>query len=233
MPQNSCGLLGHDLRAGDDAVDGHGADHQRHHGVGRNAEREQRNEGGLRAGIVGRLRPGHALDGALARSARGPWRASSPACRRRTARARRRCPAAGPGAPPRNVPRSDRPCRLRACPCGWAAGCRSRRARRRGSASISRLRRISAKPNMPMAMHGDIDAVGDLAPAERQALLAGLEIGADGREQDADQDDGDRLQHRAARQHDGEHQAQHHQREIVGRAEQQRHARSAARRARR
>ena len=38
MPQNSCGPLRHDLRAGLDAVDGERADHQRHHGVAGNAE---------------------------------------------------------------------------------------------------------------------------------------------------------------------------------------------------
>ena len=70
MPQNRLGLLGHHLRAGDDAVDGHGAHHQRHHRVGRDAEREQRDEGGLRAGVVGRFRPGHALDGARAEARR-------------------------------------------------------------------------------------------------------------------------------------------------------------------
>ena len=64
------GLLGHDLRTRDDAVDGHGADHQGHHRVGRDAEREQRNEGRLGAGVVGRLGPRHALDGA-ASEARG------------------------------------------------------------------------------------------------------------------------------------------------------------------
>ena len=34
--------------------------------VGRNAQRQQRNERGLRAGVVGGLRPGHAFDRALA-----------------------------------------------------------------------------------------------------------------------------------------------------------------------
>ena len=55
-------LLGHHLRARHDAVDRHGADHQRHHGVGRDAEREQRNERGLRGGVVGAFRCRNALD---------------------------------------------------------------------------------------------------------------------------------------------------------------------------
>ena len=69
-PQKSCGLARHHLRAGLDAVDGHRADHQRHHRVGRNAQRQQRNEGGLRAGVVGALRPRHAFDRALAEARR-------------------------------------------------------------------------------------------------------------------------------------------------------------------
>ena len=66
MPQNMLGPLGHDLRAGLDAVDGERADHQRHHRVAGNAERQHRDERGLRAGIVGGFRPGHALDRAVA-----------------------------------------------------------------------------------------------------------------------------------------------------------------------
>jgi hypothetical protein len=48
-------VAGHHLRARLDVVDGHRAHHQRHHRVGRNAQRQQRDEGGLRAGVVGRL----------------------------------------------------------------------------------------------------------------------------------------------------------------------------------
>ena len=65
-PQNSCGCDGHHLRAGLDALDHHRADHQRHDGVARNAERQQRDEARLRAGIVGGFRRGDALDRAVA-----------------------------------------------------------------------------------------------------------------------------------------------------------------------
>jgi hypothetical protein len=58
--------FGHHLRPGRDALDHHGADHQGHHGVGRDAEREQRDEGGLRAGVVRRFGRRHALDRTLA-----------------------------------------------------------------------------------------------------------------------------------------------------------------------
>ena len=70
--------------------------------------------------------------------------------------------------------------------------------------------------------HREVDAVRQERQAEGHALLAGLEVGADGGEQDADQDHGDRLQDRAAREHDGEDEAHDHEREILGRAEDQR-----------
>ena len=69
--------------------------------------------------------------------------------------------------------------------------------------------------------HREVDAVGQERQAEGHALLAGLEVGADGGEQHADQDHGDRLEDRAARQHDGEDEAHDHEREILGRAEDQ------------
>jgi hypothetical protein len=70
--------------------------------------------------------------------------------------------------------------------------------------------------------HGEVDAVGERREAEGHALLAGLEVGADGREQQAQHDHAEGLQDRAARQHDREAQTHHHQRKILGRAEQQR-----------
>src|SRR5713101_255392 len=63
-------VLGHHQRPGHDAVDGHRADHQGHDRIGRDSEREERDEGALRACVVRRFRPGHALDGAPAEAAR-------------------------------------------------------------------------------------------------------------------------------------------------------------------
>ncbi len=84
---------------------------------------------------------------------------------------------------------------------------------------------ISAKPNMPMAMTAtSMPSAISLQPNVSRSSPLSRSVPTVG-QQDADQDDGDRLGHRAARQHDREHQAQHHQREVVGRAEQQRHAR--------
>jgi hypothetical protein len=55
-------LLGRHVRARNDALDDHRADHQRHHRVRRNAEGEHRDERGLRTGIVGRFRTGNPGD---------------------------------------------------------------------------------------------------------------------------------------------------------------------------
>ena len=192
MPQNRFGVLGHDLRARHDAVDGHGADHQRHDGVRRDAEREQRDEGGLRAGVVGALRSRDALDGALAEAASDPSRASSRSCRTRRARARRRCRAGCRG--------------CRRWPC------------RAGSARPSPCMSCRLGSSRPIACLDDVARLGvvevaqDLGDAEEahgerrrsrcrrtgtapegHALLAGLEVGADRREQDADEDHGDGL----------------------------------------
>ena len=99
MPQNTLRPLGHDLRAGLDAVDHQRADHQRHHGIARNAERQHRDERGLRARIVGGFRSGDALDRAVAELRRDRATPSSPAHRRRTT------PSVAP--PPGSTP-SDR-----------------------------------------------------------------------------------------------------------------------------
>ncbi len=59
-------LLLHHLRTRHDAVNGHRADHQRHHRVRRNTERQQRDERGLGGGIVGAFGRRNAFDRAAA-----------------------------------------------------------------------------------------------------------------------------------------------------------------------
>ena len=86
-------LLLHHLRTRHDAVNGHRADHQRHHRVRRDAERQQRNERGLRRGIVGAFRRRDAFDRALAEPLTDPSRSSSRAYRPQTTRSPRRRPA--------------------------------------------------------------------------------------------------------------------------------------------
>ena len=70
--------------------------------------------------------------------------------------------------------------------------------------------------------HGDddeADAVEEIADAEREARVAGIDVGADETQQHAEEDHAHGLDHRARRHDHGEHEAEHHQREIVGRRE--------------
>ena len=69
---------------------------------------------------------------------------------------------------------------------------------------------------------GEADAFGEGRDAERKALLAGIDVGADESEQQADDHHRDGLAQRAARQHDRADQPEHHQREVVGGLEFQR-----------
>ncbi len=65
----------------------------------------------------------------------------------------------------------------------------------------------------------DVDTVGQLGDAEREAGPAGIAVGADEAHQQAEDDHGDRLDHRAMGEHHRGHEAEHHQREILGRTE--------------
>ncbi len=198
----------------------HGAHHQRHHRVGRDAQREQRDEGRLRAGVVGGLRTRHALDGAAAeaRGVLGELLLERVGGERPEHRAVARQQAQN---------RSEqRAARDRGSGLLEVLAARQQLADRPVH-DVAGLRALQIAQDLREAEHahgedGDIEAVGDLGPAEGETLLAALEVGADGGEEDAHQDHGDRLRHRAARQHHGEHEAQHHEGEVVRRAEQQR-----------
>ena len=94
-------------------------------------------------------------------------------------------------------------------------------------ATLLRQFEIADDLREPEHAHGDVgepDAVGEFREIEGHATGAGFEIGADHREEQAEHDHGDRLEHRAFRQHDREDQAEHHEREVFGRPEQQREA---------
>ena len=62
--------------------------------------------------------------------------------------------------------------------------------------------------------NGEVDAAFKIVKAQRQAWFSGLDVGADGREQDAEEDHCHGFEERAARQHDREDEAHDHQREI-------------------
>ena len=220
MPQNRVRVLGHHLRTGDDAVDGHRADHQRHHRVGRDAEREQRNERGLRAGIVGGLRPCHAFDRALAEARRilGQLLLQRVGRKRREHRAIARQDAEHGSEPGRPHDRSERAAQIRSDGSSrpmWPLTTLR-------DSGFSRLRRISAMPNTPMASTAKSMPSDRSINPESEAILAGLEVGADRGEQQSEHDHDDGFEHRAARQHDRKPEAEHHQPEIFGGPEQQR-----------
>ena len=65
----------------------------------------------------------------------------------------------------------------------------------------------------------EVEAVGHLRHVEGEALGAGLDVGADQPEQQAQHDHGEGLEQRAAGQRHRGDQAQHHQREVFRRAE--------------
>ena len=73
------------------------------------------------------------------------------------------------------------------------------------------------------AQRHEVEPVGDLRQVEGEARRAGLDVGADQAQQQAQHDHGERLEQRARGQRHRGHQAQHHQREILGRAELERH----------
>ena len=81
----------------------------------------------------------------------------------------------------------------------------------------------SAMPNRPSASADDLDAVEQLGEAEGEARRAGLDVGADDADRQAEHRHGDALERRAARQRRAREQAQQHQRADFGRAELQRH----------
>jgi hypothetical protein len=67
MPQNSSGCSLATLGPWHDPLDDHRANHQRHDRVRRNPKRQQRNERGLGSGIVGGFRSGNPGDGPVAK----------------------------------------------------------------------------------------------------------------------------------------------------------------------
>ena len=65
----------------------------------------------------------------------------------------------------------------------------------------------------------EVDAVGELELAQREALLAGVDVGADQPKEEPEHDHGKRLEDRAVRERDRRDQAENHEREVLGGAE--------------
>ncbi len=216
MPQNSAGCSVATFGPGHDALDDHRADHQRHHRIGRDAERQHRDERGLRAGIVGRFRPGDAGDGALAEFLGRVRRRAFRPCRRRRRPGWRRRRAGCRAAEPMTVPRTIGAAMLPEVVAG-----------RQQPADLPDQHRalvlvLEIAQDLGDAEHADRDGdevqpVGIFADAEREARRAGVDVGADEAEQQAEHDHRQRLDDRAVRQRDRRDQADDHQREILGR----------------
>ncbi|MNI26530.1 hypothetical protein D3C73_802320 [compost metagenome] len=211
----------HDLRAGLDVVDRHCADHQRHHGVTRDTERQQRNERRLCGSVVRRFRASQAGRMALAEA----FRILRDLLFQRVGRERRQH---------RATARQDTQGRTQ-----------GRTAQHGGSGFLEflhvRVQRadlvgdvdavfllLQVGHDFGEAEHahghdGEVDTVLQFGNAEVVAGNARVDVGADHAQQQTQDDHRDCLGQRARSQHHGADQAQAHQREVLGGAELERH----------
>ena len=148
-PQKSAGSSSITFGPGRDPLDDERADHQRHDGMRRQAQRQQRDERGLRGGVVGGLRAGDALDRPMAerlRALRDRFSTVYERERREDVAGARQDPQRGPERRAAEDGRDD-PAKVLARQHRFLTRLTTTLARR----SSSRFRRISATPNMPTA----------------------------------------------------------------------------------
>ena len=217
------GLGFHHAGAGLDALDDQRADHQRHDGVGGDAQGEQGDEAGLGGGVVGGFRAGNTFDGAEAELV--------PALRHLAfhhiaAEGSERGATTGQNA---QEGANDRATQHRWCGAAELFLGQPQAADLVGQ-HRARFGAFEVQHDFGDAehAHGDgheADAVGQFRDAEGEALLAGLHIGADQAQRHAEDHHADGLHHRALGEHRGDDQAEQHEREVIGRAEAQRHLR--------
>ena len=217
QPPEQRRLLGHDGRAGLDALNDHRADHQRHHRVGRNAQRQHRDERGLRTGVVCRLRRRHAFDGPLAEIGL-VLRHFLFQCV--SGKGRKHRPAAGQDA------------ENRAEHGAAHGGCGNRLEiflvqhqpghfldHQAALAFILKVADDLAEPENAHGHHHEVDAIDQIRHIEAVTCYPGVNVGTDNAEQQAEHDHPQRVNQRAVRQHHRGHQAEYHQRKIFGWAE--------------
>ena len=201
-------------------MDRHGAHHQGHHGVGRNAQRQQGDEGGLRARIVGRLRRCNTADIALAKrdfaglGAQFLFQCIGSKCRQQSA-------ATGQNAQRRTQESTAQHSRRHLLDV-VLGGEQTRHLGREDFAVVFRLGQIRDDLAVAEHAHGNhhkANAVGELRNVKAETRHAGVDVGADQTQQQTQHDHGNRLEQRTRSQHHSADQAQHHQGKVFGRAE--------------
>jgi hypothetical protein len=189
-------------------------------GVGRDAQRQHRDERGLRARVVGRLRAGDAADVALAE-----WRIGIRTFReflldrvRRNGREQRAAARQYAENRTEAVPRATAgAASFISLPFGMTEPTLLVKTSR--WPFFSTLAMISAKPNTPIATATKpMPSVSSGMPKLKRDTPEFTSVPTKA-EQQAEHDHPDRLQQRTRREHDGADQAQHHQREVFGRTE--------------
>ena len=217
MPQNNSRPFGDDRGARRDALNGHGAHHQRHHRGRWNAESEQRNERRLGAGIVGGFRAGDAFDCALAEfgGVAGHFlfqRVGRERGQHRAAAGQQTEKRSDAGAAQNR--RNGTPDFLPVRPQARNAG----RDGRLIAAAVEVGHDLGEAEQSHRHRH-EIDAVVEFGNAEGEARNAALGVGSSQPDQKPQHDHGDRLHDRSMGEDNGGDEPEQHEREIFRRAE--------------
>ena len=205
-------------------MDGHRSHHQRHHSVRWNTQCQQWDERGLRASVVGRFRGCHTANIALTErnftrlklgllfDGVGSKGRQHRAATRQNTQGRTQHRAAHHG----------REHQLE------VSGGRHQAGHLGGKhfALIVGLGQVGndfTVTEHPHGNHNEVDAVSQLWDIKAVTCHAGIHVGTDHAEQQAQHDHADGLEQRARGQHHGTDQAQHHQREVLSRAKHEGH----------
>ena len=217
QPPEQVRLRFHHARTRLNALNDQRAHHQRHHRIGWNAKREQRDEGGLRSRVIGRFGARNTFNGTgaefmpalgdLAFHHVGTEGSQRSAAARQNAKqaAHRGAAQHGWDGPPYFLPRHHQ-----------AADLAGHDGARFG------LFQIQDDFSDTEHAHGDghkANTIGKLRNAKGEALLAGLHIGADQAERHTKHHHADGLHHRPLRQHSRDDQAEQHEGEVIRRPE--------------
>ncbi len=216
-------MLADQLRAGNDAVNDERAQQQRHHGVAGNAETHGRDEVALHRGVRGGLRARNALDRAVTETFRrfrnlllgGVGHKGGDG---RTGSRDQRAQAAEKGAADHRPERQ------------FEVGLRRKHVGDSdlGVFHVDGFGIVDAVHEFGDAEHSerqrdDLDAVEQFSNTESEARLAGLDVGSDDADKEAEHRHRDALERRALGQRRSGQQSHQHQRAHFGRTEFERH----------